>query len=84
MKATGRMIRLMDEEYFITQMEIYMMENGEMTRLMEKVCILMPMEQLTMAIGWTISRMGMESKHGQMEQNTKGSIKKARSTEKAN
>ena len=26
MKATGRMIRLMDEEYSITQMEIYMME----------------------------------------------------------
>ena len=51
MKATGRMIRLMDEEYYITQMEIYMMENGEMTRLMEKVCILMQMEQLTMAIG---------------------------------
>lgn len=84
MKATGKMIRQMDEEYSITQMEIYMMENGEMTRLMEKVCILMLMEQLTMDIGLRISKTGMELKHGQMERNTKGSIKKERSMEKAN
>ena len=74
----------MDEVLFITQMVMSMMENGEMTKLMEKVFTPMLMERHIMAIGLMTNKTGLVLKLGLMALSRKGSIRKERNMGKAN
>jgi hypothetical protein len=51
MKAFGEMVCHMGQEYVSTQMELFMMDNGEMDNLTAMVVKTMPMALTTMGIG---------------------------------
>jgi uncharacterized paraquat-inducible protein A len=72
--ANGRIIKLMEKEYYITQMVISTRVNGPTIKLMAMVPILIRMELNTSDNGKTISKMGLELSNGWMAKDTKGNI----------
>lgn len=71
MKATGRMIWLMEKEDLSILMVMYMRESGQMTKLMEEVSIYIWMEPNTMENGKKTNNMDMDKRPGQMGLNMK-------------
>lgn len=66
------------------QMEMFMKDNGSMTKLMEKEHILMLMVHSITEIGSTINNMDSVWNLGQMVQNTKAITSMERKKAKAN
>lgn len=60
MKENGRITELMEEVNFGMLMVISLMENGKMIKHVEKVFILILMEQNMKVIGWMIFKMDLE------------------------
>ena len=81
-KDNGNRIKLMEKEYFITQMEIFMRVNGLMIKLMAKGHILTRMEPSILENGRMINNMGLEFRNGLMEKSMKDSIEMEQKREK--
>mgnify|MGYP004531714311 CR=1 FL=1 len=75
MKVSGKIISIMAEESFITQVAIYTKEN--LSTIWHKVLeyIDMPMVANMSATGTKINSMDLERKNGMMEVNIKASIR---------
>ena len=71
MKVNGKMMKEIDMEYIIIQMEINMKENGKMVNLMDMEYIIFQMEINMKVYGKMIKEMDMEYSIFQMEINMK-------------
>jgi len=81
---SGRKTKQMDTGSYTMLMVMFMKVNGSMTRLMDRVLTLMPMDLSIQVPGKMINKMVMGQKLGAMERFMKESTKTGKNMEKVN